>query len=83
MKPIESIVTVKERGYIVMRDEMVHTKPADGAMVDPPITLTAPTSVDILEFDPANAWVRVRWGDGAGIGWIKADAVRKLKSGPN
>jgi len=83
LQPVGDVVAIKEKGYVLMRDEVVRTGPSETALTDPPISLVAPTAVDIVEFSADNFWVRIRWGEGAGVGWVKADAIRKLRTAPN
>jgi hypothetical protein len=70
------------RDFILMRDEVVYTRPDQTAVSDPPIRLQAPMIVDIVGFSEDRNWVRIRWGSGIGVGWVHTDAVVRPHATP-
>jgi len=85
--PLADVPDPIRRNFILMRDELVRTKPDSAAATDPPMRLEAPMIVQILGYNEASDWVRIQWGDavdgkGVGVGWVPTAAVREPKRAP-
>jgi WD40 repeat protein len=68
---------------VLIRNEDARTRPDPNAYSDPPRHLPAFMLVDILGYNQDRTWMHIRWGSGAGDGWVPSDAVKQTQTTPN